>query len=744
MLARDHAVQRTGQRHDAFDRTVGGLQHVVVVAVDRDIGMHIAVTGMHVQRNPDPALEHALVDCCALGADGSKGAAGEQGLQGLAQLHFPAGAQAVVLQLRKQGVHLVQPTLPLGTHASDQGHGLGHTLLHQLGRGHVAGVVRLAHGQVVARQKLVQAVAQRNFVAQAQFNIDALNAVGVFGHARQRNHHVFVDFESVGVLADGRRFLAVQPKLFARLGADGNKAFAAARVGNAHHLGGGARHRIGIVACNVAKQGHFGQSAALGFGGVAHGFQVPIVQMLQARQQHARALLLGKHEVFDLHNAGHRVARVAKKLQHHGAGVGRHAVQHPARAGDQAVAAFFLDAWQAAQELVGDVFAQAFFAKGLAGNVQALGAQGGFAVGLEVLEFKAGHFGVMDLAHVVVKARHFQPLGLGRDHAPARQVVQRRAPQHGFFATRVHGNVAAYAAGLCRGGVHCEHIAAPLRRVGHALGDDAGLAPHRGHVHIQAGQALHLHLGHGLEFFGVDDRALPGQRNRAAGVAGAAAPGNDGQAQVDAALHQTGHFGLRVRREHHKRVFHPPVGGIGHVADARQAVELHVVAGSELVQQLLRLFAQCGHHLKFGIEGMDRAARRHQQLRHHGVAHRVGVWRAAFFHFAQAVVQCVHQLAPALGVVQQVVLQIGVALHHPDVAQHLVQHACRAAGATFFAQGIERLPGLGAQQADHDLAVGERGVVVRDLTDALVRHWAMGQRGHKVGKGGGSVHQALL
>ena len=35
VLARDHAIERARQRHDATHRFVGGLQHVVVVAVDR-------------------------------------------------------------------------------------------------------------------------------------------------------------------------------------------------------------------------------------------------------------------------------------------------------------------------------------------------------------------------------------------------------------------------------------------------------------------------------------------------------------------------------------------------------------------------------------------------------------------------------------------------------------------------------------------------------------------------------------
>ena len=52
----------------------------------------------------------------------------------------------------------------------------------------------------------------------------------------------------------------------------------------------------------------------------------------------------------------------------------RHAMQHPARRGDQAIAAFFLDARQTRQELIGDVLAQALLAKPSAFDVQRFSA----------------------------------------------------------------------------------------------------------------------------------------------------------------------------------------------------------------------------------------------------------------------------------------------------------------------------------------------------------------------------------
>jgi hypothetical protein len=122
--------------------------------------------------------------------------------------------------------------------------------------------------------------------------------------------------------------------------------------------------------------------------------------------------------------------------------------------------------------------------------------------------------------------------------------------------------------------------------------------------------------------------------------------------------------------------------------------------------------------LKETSKAGDGAAARLPAIRPPGVALRVGVRRAALLHLGQAVVQRVDQQLAPLGVVQQVVLQVGIALHDPDVAQHLVQHARGAAGAALVAQAVQQVPGARAEQADDDLAVGERGVVVGDLAQA--------------------------
>ena len=77
MLARDHAVQRTRQRHDAGHRAVRVLQHVVVVRVHGDVRVDVAVAGVHVQRHENAAAQHLLVDLLRLVEDRLELAAGE-------------------------------------------------------------------------------------------------------------------------------------------------------------------------------------------------------------------------------------------------------------------------------------------------------------------------------------------------------------------------------------------------------------------------------------------------------------------------------------------------------------------------------------------------------------------------------------------------------------------------------------------------------------------------------------------
>ena len=137
----------------------------------------------------------------------------------------------------------------------------------------------------------------------------------------------------------------------------------------------------------------------------------------------------------------------------------------------------------------------------------------------------------------------------------------------------------------------------------------------------------------------------------------------------------------------------------------RQSIKLDVVLGGQLDQRTLCLAPQYTHFNGGGVERLDRGSGRPKQFSHHGVALGVRLWGAALFDLMQPVVQGLHQEIATFGVVQQIVLQIGVALHHPDIAQHLVQHAGRAASTPLAAQLIEQAPGALPQQANHDFPV---------------------------------------
>src|SRR5665647_1793790 len=86
--------------------------------------------------------------------------------------------------------------------------------------------------------------------------------------------------------------------------------------------------------------------------------------------------LPSKHIVFDFDHAGHGGAGMTKKLQAHSARMFGHTVHDPARASDQAVTTFFLNARQTAQKLISHVLAQALLAEGFTGNIEALGTNG--------------------------------------------------------------------------------------------------------------------------------------------------------------------------------------------------------------------------------------------------------------------------------------------------------------------------------------------------------------------------------
>ena len=244
-----------------------GLQHLVVVGVDRNIGVHIAVTGVHMQRSPDPPAQRFLVHAPAFSQDRLEGNAAEDALQRLENLCLPGSPQRMVLQLVEKAaalrfgarqIKLILPLQPLRAYFGQQRQGLFDAVAEQLGAGDRIIVLVLAQRQLAMGETALQGIDDGNLVAQTQLDIDALDAQRVLAHAWKRDHHVFIDLERIGMLGDRGGALAVEPEFLARIGRHSNKAFTMAAVGQAHDLAGGKRHRIGVVADDVADQDHLG------------------------------------------------------------------------------------------------------------------------------------------------------------------------------------------------------------------------------------------------------------------------------------------------------------------------------------------------------------------------------------------------------------------------------------------------------------------------------------------------------
>ena len=108
---------------------------------------------------------------------------------------------------------------------------------------------------------------------------------------------------------------------------------------------------------------------------------------------------------------------------------------------------------------------------------------------------------------------------------------------------------------------------------------------------------------------------------------------------------------------------------------AAQTVELDVVGSSAFAQHLLRFAPQSRHALKALGKAVNGRAGGLEQTAHPHIALGVVAGGTPFLHLAQTVVQGLHQQTAPAWVVEQVVLQIGVALHHPNIAQYFIEHA---------------------------------------------------------------------
>ena len=157
--------------------------------------------------------------------------------------------------------------------------------------------------------------------------------------------------------------------------------------------------------------------------------------------------------------------------------------------------------------------------------------------------------------------------------------------------------------------------------------------------------------------------------------------------------------------------------------DARVTVERDVVLVRVPRQHAHGALAQRRRRREPRGEAIDRVTRRRDEARDLCIAVAIAFSarrerHAPLLDLVQPVMHRLDEQPPTRRVVEQIVLQVRVALDHPDVAEHLEQHPGGTAGAPLATQLLEHPPHVDAEQPDDDLAVRERRVVVRNLANA--------------------------
>src|SRR5207245_6756979 len=161
-----------------------------------------------------------------------------------------------------------------------------------------------------------------------------------------------------------------------------------------------------------------------------------------------------------------------------------------------------------------------------------------------------------------------------------------------------------------------------------------------------------LDRGQALELFRIDYRRAPVERHRTAGVARTAAARNDGKPELDAAAHQSRHLRFGIRMQDDEWVLDAPVGRVGDVTDAGEAVEGDVVRLRMAREHSQRALAQIPRFPESGCETIDRRVRGGEQSADLGIACGTRAELPPLFDLAQTMPERADQKLAAGGVVE--------------------------------------------------------------------------------------------
>ena len=207
----------------------------------------------------------------------------------------------------------------------------------------------------------------------------------------------------------------------------------------------------------------------------------------------------------------------------------------------------------------------------------------------------------------MIDSHHFQPVAVRCHHAPRQQIVQRRSPKHRFFATGIHRDIAANTGrirrrritGKYQTGIICHIHNAPSHYTRTGINGCVSLFDTR-----QTGRPFQRIYSD--QFFGVNHCGIKRQRHRTTGITGTATTRNNGQSQLDTITHQMTDFCFATRIQHHKRIFNPPVGGIGDMRNTGKTVKTDIVFTGMFGQQSQRLTPHFPRVFKVRFKGINR------------------------------------------------------------------------------------------------------------------------------------------
>ena len=522
----------------------------VVVGVDRDVGVHVAVAGVHVQRDEHAAAQHARVDRVdSASSTGANARPAKISLQRRLQFALPrhdarvwscSAGNVVVDAVEQVAASVARVTASASARASLRP--CASTMLLRAAAPRRC-PARHACAQLRARRRTASsASASASLLRDRQLDVDALDAVGVVAEARQRDHHVLVDLERVGVPGDGRGARAVEPELACaprptpRRSPRRRARWRCARPPRRPAPPRLRRRR----RCRRAAPSSAGRGAWPWWRSrppsrsARRGARGP-------RAARAAPPCFGRRVevVLDLDDGRRGIAHLAEELEAHRADRRRHPVQDEARRGDDAVAAFLLHAGQAGEELVGDVLAETGLAKRRARDRQRLAARAASCRRRRSTRTRSvADRRVVDLAQVVVEAR--RPRATRRPASPSATTARlSSAVPHStaflppaFMATLPPMHEASAEVGSTANTSPAASAASITRRVT----TPAPRVDRRRRRCARPGSTTRSTARQALELLGVDHRRARVERDRAAGVAGAAAARDDGEAELDAAL----------------------------------------------------------------------------------------------------------------------------------------------------------------------------------------------------------------